>query len=119
VTLKGEDVAENKYGKERYGNMAEIRLAAQHSAHSSHWFSKGSMAFFSSVILDGVLHARYFVTSEKQGEDSARRYSVRMIDADGEVSTIGEFMGYATARAARQAASFAAADAAREEREQS
>lgn len=46
----------------------------------------------------------YFVTSESMDIDDPRLYTVRYIDAEGDIRTVGEFMGYGTVQDAREAA---------------
>lgn len=67
------------------------------------YFSKDTMRFFKTRVLDGVHGGRYFVTSEK-GPSGVRAYTVRKADDDGTISTVGEFQAYSTASEARTAA---------------
>ena len=78
----------------------------------THWFSRGTMQFFSSKVRNEVFPTcdggAYFVTSESCGDGvraySVRRYSPGDIDGDGEIRTVGEFMYYPCASPALQAA---------------
>ena len=65
-----------------------------------HWFDKETMSFFKCKLPSmGILHGNhyYFVSSE-QGPtvESSRRYTVRTMDLNGKMSTIGEFQEYET-----------------------
>lgn len=69
-----------------------------------HWFSKDTMRFFKSRLSETAYLCNdhyYFISSEKSGYDSPRRYSVRSMDNDCNISTIGEFQEFATLREAR------------------
>ena len=71
----------------------------------SHWFDKDTMRFFRTRICgEGrVYGGRYFVTSERSWT-GPRLYSVRQASEEGSISTVGEFQGYKTAKAAISAA---------------
>ena len=103
--------------------IAKIKRASLDAG--SFFFSPGAMRFFSSRVLERVYYGAdgvfYFVTSEQfvpsRGRAHARRYTVRKwSEADPRsVETVGEHQQYATAKAARMAAS-ELADASREVR---
>jgi hypothetical protein len=79
-----------------YKDLAAIKAANE--AAGKNWFSPDTMRFFHSRVSSKiwpVTDGAYFVTSETDGE-SPRRYTVRFIDSDGSVSTIGDFRGHAT-----------------------
>ena len=85
--------------------MHDVRRAA-----AVGWFEPAAMRFFGTRLCGGAVQApggAYFVTSEccPFVAGSPRLYSVRFCSVAGDVDTIGEFQGYATARAARAAAS--------------
>lgn len=70
-----------------------------------HFFSKDAMRFFKSRLPQdaykiGALY--YFVTSE-QHRDEARLYTLRTLDAAGQVGTIGEFQEHETKARAKGA----------------
>lgn len=80
------------------------------------WF--GSSRFFSTRLLRGCFASWdgcfYFATSDARGPraEHGRGYSVRKYDPrTNDVSTVGEFNGYSSPRAARKAARDAAAAA--------
>lgn len=77
----------------------------------AHWFSPDTMRFFRSrlertayVGPGGV----FFVTSEQFSDESPRLYSVR-VWRGSKIDTTGEFQGYRSLEAAREAAKAAAA----------
>lgn len=66
------------------------------------WFSRDTMRFFGTRIESGIIHERYFITSE-QPPNGERMYSVRSFDSTGDVDTEGEFCSHLTKTAARAA----------------
>lgn len=76
--------------------------------HCGHWFSKDTMRFFKSKVIQDVFPTDsgrvYFVSSE-QGPNGVRSFSVRcfMIVTD-QIETVGEFQGYSTRTQALTAA---------------
>lgn len=88
-----------------FNTIGEIREFARD--HGSHFFDSDTMRFFRSRVLRTVFGGRYFVTSEQfvmRAYAGPRRYTVRAVTSDGNVTTIGEFQAYATARDAAKAA---------------
>lgn len=76
--------------------------------HKGFWFSKDTMRFFKSKLVQDVFPANkgkvYFVSSEK-GPDMVRKFSVRCYNlATDSISTVGEFGGYETKTKALTAA---------------
>ena len=70
-----------------------------------YWFDQDTMRFFKTQMPQygyrdprGVI---WFVTAET-GPDRKKRYSVRRMDPQGNIETIGEFQGFATFADARQ-----------------
>jgi hypothetical protein len=86
----------------RWKSLHEIRKANESIGH--HWFEPDTMRFFDSKIETGVIGGRYFVTSERPDPDTPRRYSVRMVQDDGSIDTVGEFRAHATFGDAERAA---------------
>ena len=92
----------------RYASIADIRQ--QNKRAGGHWFSKDTMRFFNSKIesrkpIDG----RFFISSEqyedrRSGRRDARSYTVRVIDENGNIDTVGDFRGFKTKAAAIKAA---------------
>ena len=81
-----------------YITMDHVRRANRARGH--HFFSVGAMAFFSSRIESGLIDGRYFVTSEAFDETSERRFTLREVEDDGAVETLGAFQEHATIEAA-------------------
>jgi hypothetical protein len=91
--------------------VTDIKRAAK--ANGSYFFSTGSMNYFQSTVLSQVYPidgGAFFVTGEND-DNGQRRYTVRLalradVTESGQFSirTIGDFMGYATAHAAKLAA---------------
>lgn len=82
-------------------SIEQIKALAAASAHSTYWFAPDTMRHFRSRVTDYVWpladdRGSLFITSERQDEESPRRYSVRKCDLSGEIDTVGEFMGHAT-----------------------
>lgn len=70
-----------------------------------HWFEKETMRFFNTRIHGrNLIGGRYFITSERMDERFPYRYSVRKINLDGSVDTIGDFRQHASLEAAKKAA---------------
>ncbi len=86
--------------------MTIDQIKAANKAAGCHWFSPDTLRFFGSRILPTVYAGNVFITSEYAGFDrSGRAYTVRQFDpTDGSVSTVGEFLGYATRSEAVRAA---------------
>lgn len=65
------------------------------------FFGKDEMRNFGSRICQTVYAGRYFITSEKNRNESSRRYTIREVVAeDGEkpyIHKVGEFGAYASA----------------------
>ena len=77
-----------------FHNINEI--IALNKRAGNHFFSKESMRFFSSRVHSEVYNGRFFVTSEKFDWKSPRLYTVRKIESDGSITTIGDFQGFDT-----------------------
>jgi hypothetical protein len=89
-------------------DTAQIRLVSMDEIRArsrGHWFSPGTMRFFSSRVGDygfsmGDGSKVYFVSSERfvgsNGYTAPRKYTVRVLDTDGDVDTVGEFQAYAS-----------------------
>lgn len=101
-----------------YGDYLEDEVKRRAEKHGSHFFDKDTMRFFSSRVselmwVDGdrkdyETNPIYFITSEQdrgpyKHSGSTRAFSVRKIDEDGDIDTIGEFQGYSTLNEARKA----------------
>jgi hypothetical protein len=77
--------------------------------HRGYWFSKDTMRFFSSRVLQDVFPTNdglYFVSSEAKGfTDSTRVFTVRFYSiGDDRINTVGELGQYGTRTQALSAA---------------
>jgi hypothetical protein len=89
------DIAEAKRRNERAGGS---------------WFSDREMHRFGTVIENQTLYGnRYFATGEDHHD--GRRWTVRRLEDDGRITTVGEFGQYATRKGAMKAAQMYAAEA--------
>lgn len=84
----------------------------QHNARAGyHFFEPATMRFFRSRVLPGVYHVgdrwNIFITSERfvtlYGTPAQRMYTIRQLERDGGIETIGEFQQYTSADSARRA----------------
>jgi hypothetical protein len=79
-------------------------------AIGGHWFDPDTMRFFGTRVHEQVYGDGFFVTSERDGYGphnawgGARRFTVRRAGADGHITTVGEFGGYASRTGAHAAA---------------
>lgn len=71
------------------------RLKAFHEDKGFYFFSQDTMRFFKSRIHSDVYGGCVFVTSERQ-YGRRRYFTVRYIDARGNIETVGEFQGFDT-----------------------
>jgi hypothetical protein len=83
-----------------YRTMADVRQANKDAGY--HWFDSSTLGFFGSVIGRTLYGGRYFISSE-QGPNGIRAYTVREVEADGGIETVGDFQQYETAAQARAA----------------
>jgi len=72
-----------------------------------HWFSKDTMRFFKTRLVacrpnGPVLCDNYFISSEKSWTED-RAYTLRKVNDDGTIDTVGEVMMYKTLYRARKA----------------
>ena len=80
------------------------QVIAFHESTGRHFFSPSNMRFFSSRVHSEVYNGCYFVTSEKFDWKSPRLYTVRKIESNGDITTIGEFQQYDSRSKAHTAA---------------
>ena len=93
-----------------FATVADIRAANRAIGH--HWFDGGTIRFFASRIGRTVYGGRFFVTSEQDRPSGGfpaawggeRRWTVRMAEDDGSITTVGPFGGYGSGEEARRAA---------------
>lgn len=72
--------------------------------HGHHWFDPDSRRFFKSRASGPVIAGRYFVSSERQSMAYPRLYTIREVNENGAIGTVGEFQEYASKRTALNAA---------------
>lgn len=70
------------------------------------WFSPDTMAFFRSRTYPGVYGGRFFISSEKQtgcftGNTHPRLFTIREVDVEGDIGTVGEFQEFRTLKKAQ------------------
>lgn len=89
-----------------FGSIAQVKRANEEAGQK--FFSESSMRFFGSKV-EGMVYpaftCAYFVTSEQDPEGRAwfgeRRYTIRIVNEKGIVSTLGEFGQFFTFDEAR------------------
>ena len=72
------------------------QIIAFHESKGLFFFSPSAKRFFSSRIHSEVYNGCVFVTSEKFDWKSPRLYTVRKIESDGSITTLGDFQGFDT-----------------------
>jgi hypothetical protein len=83
-----------------YFTIQQIKDANHTSG--GHWFEPDTMRFFRSRV-SGPVIANMFVSSEDDRLGGGRRYTIRQVRDDGDISTVGEFQQYGTKAAALRA----------------
>lgn len=82
--------------------------------HKGHWFSPDTMRFFQSRVSEQVyqgMNKVYFVSSERNGYHSPRRFTVRVFDCETKsIDTVGEFNQLSRYQAHKMAANIAASE---------
>lgn len=84
-----------------YDTVSEIRTANRQRGY--HFFDPGAMRFFNSRISEEVYGGKYFITSEQFDDRSPRLYTIRMVNDDASIDTIGDFQQYNTLAQAKGA----------------
>lgn len=87
----------------RSASRSELEEAYARAKPGGYWFSPGTLRFFRSRIhsvhrVEGT--GQWLFVSSEQGPRGPRAYTVRIMDDDGDIRNLGEFMGYATSRQA-------------------
>ncbi len=89
-----------------FNSIDAIKAANERAGH--YFFERSSMRFFNSkVASQTVIHGCYFITSEQFCDGSyvaPRKYTIRQVNEQGHVSTVGDFQAYATVEEAKVAA---------------
>ena len=76
-------------------NFRTIRQIENRNSSTGHYFFEPStMRFFSSRVHCDVYGGCLFVTSEKGTHQSTRLYTVRKIEEDGSITTVGGFQAF-------------------------
>ena len=76
-----------------YNTIAEIK--ERNFGAGRYFFTKKTMQFFKSKIVTGVLHGRYFITSEVN-PSNVKRYTLRKALDSGKIETVGKFHAFST-----------------------
>lgn len=97
-----------------YRTMGDVEAANR--AIGGHWFDRDTMRFFKTRVESGLVACGFegegqnckptrgrFITSDRFDENSPRLFSIREVQPDGSIDTIGKFQGYATRDKARAA----------------
>ena len=82
-----------------FHTMGEVREANRAIGH--HFFDGKTLGFFGSRIGRTLYGGRYFVTSEDNWDKTARGWTVREVDWDGRIGTVGGFLAYSSHKEAR------------------
>src|SRR5437773_1145642 len=94
-----------------FNSIEEIKRANREAGQ--YFFDPETMRFFNSRVYADLYVRKdeeqgedvtYFITSERNGDESPRTYTVRAAHDNGTVSTASDFSEYATLNAARKAA---------------
>jgi hypothetical protein len=81
-----------------FKNMTDVIAANQRLGQ--HWFSKGAMEFFNTVIETDLIDGRHFITSDRMEIEDKKRYAIREVDSLGRVQTIGNIRDFASVKGA-------------------
>jgi hypothetical protein len=69
-------------------SMAAVKAANRAAGH--HWFEPATLRFFGSRVGGTLYGCRYFISSEFTGFDRcARGYTIRQVNDDGTIDTVG------------------------------
>ncbi|AKC02734.1 hypothetical protein CPT_Stills106 [Bacillus phage Stills] len=72
-------------------------MKALNESVNGHWFDKGAMEFFNTVIELQPNKMNIFVTSERMNEDDEKRYTLRWFNHNtNQVETLSEMCEYKT-----------------------
>ena len=85
----------------RYAKCNCIKeIKALNKAQGYNFFSPDTMRFFDTVLADDVFGGCVFVTSEQNGYENPRLYTIRAIRANGRIETLSEFQEFETLKQA-------------------
>jgi len=94
------------------GNYLIPEVVTRAAKGSPHFFDKETLKFFSSRVSDlcwKIDEKIYFITSEAdrgsyiEHSGTNRGWTVRIIDKEGDINTLGKFQGHSTLNEARKA----------------
>lgn len=96
-----------QYTYPTFVSMYDLRGAVAESG--SHFFDRDTLRFFRSRIGSNLYGGRLFVTSEQAGDNSSRRYTIRMVRqyldrTQLDVATVGGFQRFDSYAEAHKAA---------------
>lgn len=75
--------------------ISELKI--KHANNGGKFFDRDTMKFFSTKIETNIYKSGHFITSEKEGFESTKRmFSVRFIEHDYRISTVGRFGQFKT-----------------------
>jgi hypothetical protein len=83
-----------------YASMTDVRRA--NSAHGHYFFEQSTLQFFRSRVGNTLYGGCFFITSEQnkgyypEYYCYPRMYTVRVVNDDGSIDTVGEFQAYET-----------------------
>lgn len=78
----------------KFNSISEIKKANQ--VINNHFFDRDTMEFFNSKVETGVLKGCFFITSEIAPNETIKRFTLRMVESDGSIETIGPFHWFDT-----------------------
>lgn len=77
-----------------YQTMAQVKR--DHKASGGHFFDRSAMSFFNSKIETPLVGGKYFVTSERYG-DEAPQFTVRYVHGEhATIDSLGDFQQHKT-----------------------
>jgi hypothetical protein len=90
----------------KYANCNTMHQVKQlNKSNGYHFFDKSTMGFFRSKLQESKPYGGcVFVTSEQNGPEGRRAYTVRAIRENGSIETLSEFQEFGTEASAHDAA---------------
>ena len=81
-------------------NLDQVKK--KNKACGQSWFHPDAIRFFGTILETELIDDRFFVTSERYNEDDPKAYTVRKVNPDGCIETIGTFQEHSTLEQALQ-----------------
>jgi hypothetical protein len=75
-------------------------------AIGARFFSDNNMSFFGSKVESGLIGGKFFITSETTLDRLGTAYTIRMVDNDGNIETVGEICQYSSVKTAQDSIKF-------------